>query len=443
MDSRSKGDPDGGDIATVGIEGLKRLLARQDPNKLLLLLEGQSRVLEMIAEGVRLGSILDSLMCLIEQQVDGMLCSVLLLAPDRKHLRHGAAPHLPEEYNRLVDGLPIGASMGSCGTAAFTGRPVIVSDIETDPLWADHKQNVLPFGLLACWSTPILSKRGDVLGTFAMYFRQPMSPSPVHLDLIALATHLAQLAIEHDSLVGKLSKERDESVSVLAVGLHELRSPLTALRLEIEGLLSLIRANGSPPEAERLILKSRRQIDRLARLLGVLFDVSRLSSGQLSLQYEDGDLFEIVSEAAAHAQPEFAHRGCTLTVDGAGPIAGKWDRGRIEQVVTNLLINALKYGGGQPVSVFVDGDEQYGRVQVRDSGIGIAADQQEMIFQRFGRAVTERDYEGVGLGLWITRQIVDALGGTIGVQSEIGKGATFTIVLPRAATPTPTSTTSP
>jgi signal transduction histidine kinase len=99
-----------------------------------------------------------------------------------------------------------------------------------------------------------------------------------------------------------------------------------------------------------LVLKSRRQIARLARLLGDLFDVSRLSSGQLSLQYEDGDLVEIVSEAAAHARAEFAHRGCTLTVDSAGPIAGKWDRGRIEQVVTNLLINALKYGGGQPVS---------------------------------------------------------------------------------------------
>jgi GAF domain-containing protein len=128
----------------------------------------------------------------------------------------------------LVDGLPIGPIMGSCGTAAFTGRPVIISDIATDPLWADHKQNALPFGLAACWSTPILSKHGGVLGTFAMYFREPMSPSPVHLDLIALATHLAQLAIEHDSLVEKLSKERDESVSVLAVGLHELRSPFAS-----------------------------------------------------------------------------------------------------------------------------------------------------------------------------------------------------------------------
>ena len=105
---------------------------------------------------------------------------------------------------------------------------------------------------------------------------------------------------------------------------------------------------------------------------------------------------------------------------------------RIDQVVTNLLGNALKYGEGRPVEVLVDGDEEHGRVLVHDAGIGISREQQEAIFEQYTRAVEERSYQGVGLGLWITRQIVDALGGTIRVESEPGKGSTFVIALPRA-----------
>jgi PAS domain S-box-containing protein len=176
--------------------GLKRLVEEQDRTRLLLFLEGQSRVLEMVACSVPLGTVLEELMRVLEEQVDDMACSVLLVSEDGKHLRDGAAPSLPESYRRAIDGLPIGVAAGSCGTAAHLGRPVIVSDIARDPLWRDYKQLALDIGFQSCWSTPIVSGQGELLGTFAMYHRRPFSPSSVHFALIDLATHLARIAIE-------------------------------------------------------------------------------------------------------------------------------------------------------------------------------------------------------------------------------------------------------
>ena len=158
---------------------------------------GQSRVLEMIATSAPLEDILTSLMHLIESQAEGMLCSVLLLDEDGLHMRHGAAPSLPEAYIRALDGVPIGPRAGSCGTAMYRGEPVIVTDILHDPLWEDYPDLVamLP-GLRACWSTPIFSSQGKVLGSFAMYYREVRGPSLAETHLIDLAIHIAGIAIE-------------------------------------------------------------------------------------------------------------------------------------------------------------------------------------------------------------------------------------------------------
>jgi PAS domain S-box-containing protein len=176
--------------------GLKRFVEDQDREKLLLFLEGQSRVLELIARSVPLSTVLEELVLVVEEQVEGMACTILLLSEDRRHLRHGAAPSVPDSYRQAIDGLAIGPSAGSCGTAAFLGQPVIVSDIERDPLWADYKELARDIGFKACWSTPIVSGSGELLGTFAMYHRQAFTPSSMHLSLIDLATRLARIAIE-------------------------------------------------------------------------------------------------------------------------------------------------------------------------------------------------------------------------------------------------------
>ncbi len=160
---------------------------------------GQSRILEMIAANAPLSETLKRLVLLIEAQSPGMLCSVLLLSDDGDHVRHGAAPSLPEDYVKAVDGAAIGPKNGSCGTAMYRGEPVIVTDIFTDPLWDDYRELVAGSDLRACWSTPILSGRGKVLGSFAMYYHEPRTPSGEEAGLTQVATRIAGLAIEHQA----------------------------------------------------------------------------------------------------------------------------------------------------------------------------------------------------------------------------------------------------
>lgn len=160
------------------------------------LLAGENRLLEMVAKGDSLADILDSLCLLVEEQSSGALASILLMEPNGKRLRHGAAPSLPKAYTDAIDGLVIGPSVGSCGTAAYRAEQVIVSDIATDPLWADFRDLALAHSLRACWSTPIFSAEGKVIGTFAMYYCEPRSPSPSEQETIKHITHLAGVAIQ-------------------------------------------------------------------------------------------------------------------------------------------------------------------------------------------------------------------------------------------------------
>ncbi|MEK6303351.1 MAG: GAF domain-containing protein [Acidobacteriota bacterium] len=168
----------------------------EDRKQAETLLAGEKRLLEMIARGDSLAVILDALCRLVEDLASGSLTSILLLDAKANRLRHGAAPSLPTNYTEAIDGSVIGPSVGSCGTAAYRAEPVNVSDIATDPLWADYRDLALAHGLRACWSTPILSSAGRVLGTFAIYYREPRSPTPPEHNVIEQITHLASIAIE-------------------------------------------------------------------------------------------------------------------------------------------------------------------------------------------------------------------------------------------------------
>jgi PAS domain S-box-containing protein len=159
------------------------------------LLDGQVKLLEMLVLGEPLEDVLACCLRLCEANSEAMLCSILVLDKEGKRLLHGAAPSLPAEYMRAIDGRDIGPNAGSCGTAAFRREPVIVEDIATDPLWAEYRALALAFGLRACWSTPILDRKKRVLGTFAIYYREPCAPTEAHLDLIGLVTHIAGIAI--------------------------------------------------------------------------------------------------------------------------------------------------------------------------------------------------------------------------------------------------------
>jgi PAS domain S-box-containing protein len=161
------------------------------------LLRCQNQVLELVARDAPLHQTLDLLARAIEQLTPDMFGSILLLDPDGVHVRHGAAPSLPDAYMRAIDGEAIGPQAGSCGTAAYRGEPVIVEDIATDPLWEPYRQTALAFGLRACWSTPIFDGQQRVLGTFALYYGTPRSPTSRHLHLIDVTTYTAAIAIVH------------------------------------------------------------------------------------------------------------------------------------------------------------------------------------------------------------------------------------------------------
>jgi signal transduction histidine kinase len=176
---------------------------------------GQSRVLEMIAADAALTDVLTSLVLLMEGQAEGLRCSILLLNRDGKHVRHGAAPNLPEAYVKAVDGAPIGPRNGSCGTAMYTRRPVVVTDVMTDPLWTDYRELAQICGLRACWSTPILSWHGEVLGSFAMYRQETRGPQPEEMRLTEIATHIAGIAIDRQRQQEVL-RERDARINLAA-----------------------------------------------------------------------------------------------------------------------------------------------------------------------------------------------------------------------------------
>jgi GAF domain-containing protein len=160
--------------------------------------EEEERIKKMIAMGAPLHDILSKLVLMIEAQSPEMLCSILLLTEDGNHVKHAVAPSLPENYIKVIDGSPIGPKQGSCGTAMFRGKPVIVTDIATDPLWDDYRSFAWAIGMAACWSTPIMSSKGKVLGSFAMYYREPRPPNGKEKQLTDIATKLATFAIEQN-----------------------------------------------------------------------------------------------------------------------------------------------------------------------------------------------------------------------------------------------------
>jgi two-component system sensor kinase FixL len=176
---------------------------------------GQGRILEIIAASAPLADILTRIVLLLEAQTDGLRCSILLLSDDGKHLRHGAAPNLPEAYIKAIDGLPIGPRVGSCGTAMYLRKPVVVTDVLIDPLWSDYRGLAKSCGLRACWSTPIISSHGDVLGSFAMYRQEPRGPNAEETRLTEAAIHIASIAIERQQGDSML-REREARISLAA-----------------------------------------------------------------------------------------------------------------------------------------------------------------------------------------------------------------------------------
>jgi PAS domain S-box-containing protein len=217
---------------------------------------------------------------------------------------------------------------------------------------------------------------------------------------------------------------RDEFLSIAS---HELKTPLTTIQIELQGLQEL--ATGDERLAKRLG-RAARNADRLAALIDSLMDVSRLAVGGLTLKPEPLDLSKLVSQLAEWLRPSASKVGCQLAFSTSGSIHGCWDRLRLEQVVLNLCANAFKYGAGKPVWLSVSREDDQALIEVSDAGSGIPERDLERIFGRFERAASQRHYGGLGLGLYVSREIVEAHHGTISARNLPEGGARFTVRLP-------------
>jgi PAS domain S-box-containing protein len=222
---------------------------------------------------------------------------------------------------------------------------------------------------------------------------------------------------------------RDEFLSIAS---HELRTPLAALRLAVQNMSRVGAFRVTPPSAPsqaRILATAERASRRLEKLVSVLLDVSRIDVGRLHLDVEETDLAAIAAEVETEFEGELTEAQCELLsrLDSAH---GVWDRFRIAQAMRNLLDNAIKYGQGRPIEMTVWSEGGRASFSIRDHGIGIALEKQGHIFERFERGVSSRNYGGLGLGLYIVKRIVEAHGGTVGFESEQGRGSTFTVTLP-------------
>jgi signal transduction histidine kinase len=222
---------------------------------------------------------------------------------------------------------------------------------------------------------------------------------------------------------------RDEFLSMAS---HELKTPLTSLKLQLELVKSALpTADGDMSRKLGARLQTmERQLRRLGALNSSLLDVTMLGSGRLHLEFQHVDLAPLVREAMERLGPDFARAGCEPRLEVEGETRGWWDSLRLDQVVVNLLSNACKYGPGKPIHIQLQQRGEHVQLSVTDQGIGISAEAQARLFRKFERAVPTHHYGGLGLGLYISRTLVQAMGGTIQVHSRPGEGATFIVTLP-------------
>jgi signal transduction histidine kinase len=357
-----------------------------------------------------------------------------------------ASLNFPEELAARWNNMPADAE-SPVAEVLRTGEPLFIEHqqelFERFPLMAKLTGALQPHAFVGL---PI-KLNGQVLAAAGFGFTSEVLFDAGTRDYAVAIAGQCALALERAFL---FARERARSVELekalrarddlLSICSHELRTPVTSMRLQAQlAKRNVARGNLqalAPDRVMKMVDQSDRQLSRLMRLIEEMLDFSRLRSGHLfHLSRAVFDLKDLVFELQEQFKNELESAGCKLAVEVDGPVEGSWDRLRIEQVVVNLLTNAIKYGSSKPIVLALSQSGEDAVIQVRDQGIGVAVEDMKRIFEPYERAVNYTSISGLGLGLYISRRIVEAHGGTLRVTSELGRGSVFTAVLPRNAVP--------
>ena len=311
------------------------------------------------------------------------------------------------------------------GWAMLNKEPAVVPDIFVDP-----RIPVEAYRVTFVKSLVMVPIRAEApIGAIGSYWAQPHEATPEQVRLLQALADSASVAMENVRLVSELQQRvRDSESSVrardefIAIASHELRTPLTALLLHLQ---MLQRTNGGV-SADLAVASAR----RMARLVETLLDVSKISLEGLVVDREPMDLAALVRELGRRFAEQAIRARSKFSVSAPLPAEGRWDSLRLEQVISNLLGNAFKYAGGTPVELSLGFDGKRARLVVADHGPDIAAEDLTRIFDAFERAAPVQHYGGFGLGLYVSRKIVEAHDGVIEVRSQLGQGTTFIVELP-------------
>ncbi len=415
-----------------------------------------NEIFKMIALGKSAAEIYDAIALMYESRHPGLRCSMLELSGDT--LLHGGAPSMPEEYCQAVHGLINGPNVGSCGASTYTGERYLAEDIETDPNWAELKEYALPHGMRCCWSEPIKSAAGVVLGAFGMYYDYPALPDEGESEDLTAAAQLAGIVMERDHNLAELHQHREHLEQLVAERTralerakqeallanqaksqflthmsHELRTPLNAI-LGFSQILEMDQRLN--PEQKEQVVEVSCAGRHLLELVNEVLDLAHIESGKYQVRYMRVEINPIILACVKLVDAQLAARDISLSHELQEGLIVVGDPIRIKQVILNLLSNAVKYnkeGGSISIKALSISSTQV-CVDIADTGQGIPTEKMSELFEPF-RRLSNNDpaVEGTGIGLTLTKLIVELMNGTISVDSELGQGSTFSITLPKAS----------
>ncbi len=407
----------------------------------------RAHILELLAGDTDISDIMLSIVRSIEEEDETSICTILIYDKETNTLGGGVGPGMPDFYNKAIDGILVGDGIGSCGTAAFTKKLTIVDDIGTHPYWAAFKELAFKAGVQSCWSQPILSGKGDMVGTFAIYHREPRTPKEIDLERIANGAKFAKLAIEnrrnrdeilaHKEHLEKTVAERTEALVHANEELeafsysvsHDLRAPLRAIA-GFSNIMLEDYGDKLDDEGQKTLNTIVQNALRMGMLIDDILSFSKLSRAEkINSALDMKAMFRGVFDELVRQEPK-GHM-VVFELGDLAPAVG--DQAMITQVVTNFISNALKYSRNTLETRIVvssetkDGSTTY---SVKDNGAGFDEKYRNKLFKIFSRLHNDRDFEGTGIGLSIVKKVIERHGGVVNAEGVLGEGATFSFSLP-------------